>query len=141
MKIKEFIDITNKSVVVSIRSKNKNIPKYYGYVSRIPGTLREYDIMSIDDSIDISTNTAVLIINIKPEMYYMVPLKSFVKQGCYSNRVIRVKTENENEVLYDGTSGDVPEELLQANWLVKTMKSDIKKRPPFAVIVTVIKGG
>lgn len=61
MKVKEFIGVTNKSVVVSIRGKNEKMPKYYGVTTWIPDTLLEYDITSID----IATNTAVLVIDIK----------------------------------------------------------------------------
>lgn len=66
----------------------------------------------------------------------MISLKEYIHNGCTKKRVIRVKTENENEVLYDGTAGDVPEELLQANWLVKMTELDSKR-----TTLTVIKGG
>lgn len=61
MKIKDFVGITKNSVVVSIRGKNEKMLKYYGVVECIPDTILEYDVISID----IATNTAVLVIDIK----------------------------------------------------------------------------
>ena len=63
MKLKDFINISKNSVVVSIRGKNEKMPKYYGAVAWIPDAILEYDVISID----IATNTAVLVIDIKEE--------------------------------------------------------------------------
>lgn len=65
----------------------------------------------------------------------MSSLKEYIKRGCTKKRVIRVKTENE-DILYDGAACDIPEELLQANWVVKMVEINAK-----GTSLTVIKGG
>lgn len=76
MKLKDFADITNNSVVVSIRCENEKTTKYHGTVAQIPVTLLERDIVSIDDAIDISANTAVIVIVIKAVSYiYSLKIK------------------------------------------------------------------
>lgn len=63
----------------------------------------------------------------------MIPLKEYVKQCCTKTRALRVKT-TENKVLYEGAAAKAPDELLQADWLVKMM--EIEKG---SVTITVIK--
>lgn len=76
MKLKDFTDITNNSVVVSIRCENENTTKYHGTVVQIPDALLERDIVSIDDAIDMSANTAVIVIVIKAVSYiYSLKIK------------------------------------------------------------------
>ena len=72
MKLKDFIRITKKSTFVSIRIENVKPPIYCGKVVRIPDTIREYDIISIDTAVfatmpDLSAYTAVLVIDVKEE--------------------------------------------------------------------------